>query len=130
MLPGELTNDIIKRLNVIKGQIEGITRMLNDDKDPEKISIQFKAADQALQKAHFLLLDEVFRKSLALSLVEVMNACPGNCADAQKIELLKEQFPIFHDHELTRKMKEISSISNRLAKHNQESQENQKKSKK
>lgn len=125
MLPGELTNDLIKRLNVIKGQIEGIVRMLNDDKDPEKISIQFKAADQGLQKAHFLLLDEVFRKSLALSLVKVMNACPGNCPDAQKIELLKEQFPLLHDNELAHKIKEISSISNRLAKHNQESQENQ-----
>nr|WP_305049670.1 metal-sensitive transcriptional regulator [Elizabethkingia bruuniana] len=62
MLPGELTNDIIKRLNVIKGQIEGITRMLNDDKDPEKISIQFKAADQALQKAHFCCLMRFFEK--------------------------------------------------------------------
>src|SRR5699024_1156027 len=98
--------------------IEGITRMLNDDKDPEKISIQFKAADQALQKAHFLLLDEVFRKSLALSLVEVMNACPGNCADAQKIELLKEQFPIFHDHELARKKKENRMKNNKLTQHN------------
>lgn len=124
MLPGELTNDIIKRLSLIKGQIEGIMRMLNDGKDSEQISIQFKAADQALQKAHFLLLDEVFRKSLALSLVKVMNVCPGNCPDAQKIELLKEQFPILQDNELSHKIKEINSISERLTKHNQENQEN------
>ena len=55
--------------------------------------VQFKAADQALQNAHFLLLDEVFRKSLALQLVEVLNACPGNCQDAERIEFLKKQFP-------------------------------------
>ncbi|PYF74653.1 metal-sensitive transcriptional regulator [Pedobacter nutrimenti] len=40
MLPRELTGDLIKRLNSVKGQIEGI------------VNIQFKAADKALQKAH------------------------------------------------------------------------------
>ncbi len=124
MLPDELTSDIIKRLNFIKGQIEGIVRMLDESKDPDQISNQFKAADQALQKAHFLLLDEVFRKSLALNLVKVMNACPGNCPDAQKIELLKEQFPILQEGELTYKLKEINEIGERLAKYNQQNPKN------
>lgn len=127
MLPGELTSDIIKRLNFIKGQVEGIVRMLDENKDPDQISNQFKAADQALQKAHFLLLDEVFRKSLALNLVKVMNACPGNCPDAQKIELLKEQFPILQEGELTYKLKEINEIGERLAKYNQQNPENSQK---
>lgn len=127
MLPSELTNDIIKRLNFIKGQIDGIVRMLDEGKDPDQISIQFKAADQGLQKAHFLLLDEVFRKSLALKLVKVMNACPGNCPDAEKIELLKEQFPMLQDNELTRKLKEINEIGERLAVYNQENPENSQK---
>lgn len=127
MLPGELTGDLIKRLNFIKGQIEGITRMLAEGNDPDKISIQFKAADVALQKAHFLLLDEVFRKSLALKLVKVMNTCPGNCPDAKKIEVLKQQFPLLEDGELTQKMKEINEIEDRLAKYNQENPENSQK---
>lgn len=120
MLPPELTGNLIKRLNSIKGQIEAITRMLEEGKDPDQISIQFKAADQGLQKAHFLLLDEVFRKSLALKLVKVMNACPGNCPDAQKIELLQQQFPLIEDNELTRKMKEINDIGERLARYNEQ----------
>lgn len=78
--------------------------MAEEGRDPDQISNQFKAADQALQKAHFLLMDEVFRKTLALKLVQVMNACPGNCPDAQKIELLKEQFPILQEGELGAKM--------------------------
>ncbi|OJW31496.1 MAG: hypothetical protein BGO54_13620 [Sphingobacteriales bacterium 46-32] len=127
MLPGDLTGDLIKRLNFIKGQIEAITRMLDEGKDPDQISIQFKAADQALQKAHFLLLDEVFRKSLALKLVKVMNACPGNCPDAEKIELLKQQFPLIEDNALTQKMKEINEIGDRLAKYNEENPENSQK---
>ena len=98
--------------------------MLDEDRDPDQILNQFQAADQGLQKAHYLLLDDVFRKSLALKLVQVMNACPGNCPDAQKIELLKEQFPILQDNELTHKMKEINTISERLTKYNLGNQEN------
>lgn len=120
MLPKELTGDLKKRLNFIKGQIEGITKMIDEDKEPDQILVQFKAADQALQNAHFLLLDEVFRKSLALSLVDVLNACPGNCQDAEKIEFLQKQFPKLQLDEITSKIKEINEISERLAKYNAE----------
>lgn len=44
--------------------------MLDEGTNPDQISNQFKAADQGLQKAHFVLLDEVFLKSLALKLVQ------------------------------------------------------------
>jgi DNA-binding FrmR family transcriptional regulator len=118
MLPGDLTGDLKKRLSTVKGQIEAIVRMLDEETDPDKILIQFKAADQGLQKAHYLLMDEVFRKSLALKLVQVMNACPGNCQDAEKIEYMKEQFPMLEFDQLTTNMKEINAIDKRLEKHN------------
>lgn len=118
MLPSELTGDLKKRLSTVKGQIEAITKMLDEETDPDKILIQFKAADQGLQKAHYLLMDEVFRKSLALKLVQVMNACPGNCQDAEKIEFMKEQFPMLEFGQLTTNMKEIHAIDKRLEKHN------------
>lgn len=119
MLPGELTADLKKRLATVKGQMEGIIKMLDDETDLDKILIQFKAADQGLQKAHYLLMDEVFRKSLALKLVQVMNACPGNCQDAEKIEYMKQQFPMLEFDQLTSKIKEINAIDKRLEKHNQ-----------
>lgn len=119
MLPKELTGDLVKRLSTIKGQIEGIIKMLDGNKDPDQILNQFKAAGQGLQKAHYLLMDEVFRKSLALKLVKVMNACPGNCQDAEKIEYLKDQFPMLKFDELTSKIKEINAIDKRLTQHNE-----------
>lgn len=118
MLPKELTGDLVKRLNTVKGQIEGIVRMLDEDTDPDKMLVQFKAADQGLQKAHYLMMDEVFRKSLALKLVQVMNACPGNCQDAEKIEYMKEQFPMLLLDQLTSQIKEVHAIDKRLEKHN------------
>ena len=120
MIPKELTGHLKKRLNFIKGQLKDISRMIDEDKEPDQILVQFKAADQALQNAHFLLLDEVFRKSLALSLVDVLNACPGNCQDAEKIEFLQKQFPKLKLDEITSKMKEINEISERLAKYKEE----------
>ena len=121
MLPKELTGDLVKRLSTIRGQIAGIVRMLDEDTDPDKILIQLKAADQGLQKAHHLMMDEVFRKTLALKLVQVMNACPGNCQDAEKIAFMKEQFPTLEFDELTSKMKEVSAIDKRLEQHNKKS---------
>lgn len=92
--------------------------MLDEETDPERILIQFKAADQGLQKAHYLLLDEVFRKSLALKLVQVMNAFSGDCQDADKIEYMKKEFPILEFGQLTTNLKEINAIDKRLQKHN------------
>ena len=118
MLLKELTGDLVKRLSTIKGQIEGIIKMIEEEKEPDQILNQFKAADQGLQKAHHLLLDDVFRKSLALKLVQVMNACPGNCQDAEKIEYMKEQFPMLEFDQLTTQIKEVNAIDKRLEKHN------------
>ncbi len=118
MLQTELTADLKKRLARVKGQIEGIIKMLDEETDLDKILVQFKAADKGLQKAHYLLLDEVFRKSLALKLVQVVNACPGDCQDAEKIEYMKQQFPMLEFDQLTTQIKEISAIDKRLEQHN------------
>lgn len=114
MLPKELTGDIINRLHYVKGQIDGIEKMINEGKDPDKVIIQFKAAEEGLNKAHFLLLDEVFRKGLALKLVEVMNACPGNCGQEDKIDFLKKKFPSLTLEEITQKIKEVNEIDERM----------------
>lgn len=111
MIPKEITEDVVNRIATVKGQLEGIITMINNDSDPDKILTQFKAATQALHKAHHLLLDDVFRKNLALKIVEVMNDCPGNdCPYAEKIDFLKKQFPTFEFDELSSKIKEIKHI--------------------
>ncbi len=49
------------------------------EKDTDKFLIQFKAAKNTLDKAHFLLLDETCRKALAIKISETVDVCPGNC---------------------------------------------------
>jgi len=123
MIPKVITEDVVTRIATVKGQLEGIIKMINGDSDPDKILIQFEAATQGLRKAHYLLLDDVFRKNLALKIVEVMNACPGNdCPYAEKIEHLKNQFPTFQFEELASKIKEIKSIDKQMAEYHKNRQ--------
>ncbi|MAX27629.1 MAG: metal-sensitive transcriptional regulator [Cyclobacteriaceae bacterium] len=119
MIPKDLTKDTKTRLQSIKGQIDGLIKMLDEGKDPEKILIQFKAAKSGLDKAHYLLLDEVFRKSLAIKISETSDACPGNCGNEEQIEMLRQQFPAIEVDDLMEKMKEISWLKNQLDRFNQ-----------
>ena len=128
MLPKDLTQDIINRLNTLSGQIEGIRKMLDQGKDPDQILNQFKAVDKGLQKAHYLLLDEVYRKALAIKIVKTVDACPGNCGNEDKIEFIRKQFPELELDDLTKQMKEITAIQERISHYNEENQGQIKKS--
>ncbi|MCF6182856.1 metal-sensing transcriptional repressor [Lutibacter sp.] len=113
-LPRDLVLDIKTRLKTLSGQINGIVKMLDDGKDLEQINIQFKSIDKGIQKAHFLLLDEVYRKALAIGIVKAVDSCPGNCGNEDKITYLKKEFPNIALSDLTEKLKEIQAIENRL----------------
>ncbi len=119
MLPKDLIKDIKTRLQSIKGQLDGLIKMLDDDKDPDKILLQYKAANKGLEKAHFLLLDETYRKALAIKISETVEACPGNCGNEDQIEFLRKQFPEIELKSLTNKMKEISELKNHLDQFNE-----------
>ena len=113
-IPKNLTRDIKTRLRSIEGQVRGIINMLDEDKNPEQVLIQFKAVQKALDKTHYLLLDEVYRKALAIKIVETVNACPGNCGNEERIEYIRRQFPELELDDITQKMTEIMSLKERI----------------
>ncbi len=116
-LPSDLIADIKTRLKTLSGQINGIIKMLDDGKDPEQINIQFKSIDKGIQKAHFLLLDETYRKALAIGIVNAVDSCPGNCGSEGKIEFLKNEFPNLQLNDISNKLKEIQTIQDRIKSH-------------
>lgn len=116
MLPKDLTKDLKDRLNSIKGQVEGVIKMLDESNDPAQILNQFKAVNKGFDKAQHLLLDEVFRKTLAIKIAEALESCPGNCGQEEKIAIIRKQFPDLNLYELTDKMKEIENIYDYLQK--------------
>lgn len=126
-IPKDLTRDLKNRLKSLQGQIGGIIKLLDMDESPDKILFQFKAVDKGLQKAHYLLLDDVYRKALAIKIVDVVEACPGNCGNEDRIEFIKQQFPHYKLDELSKQMKEIQEIEARLARYNSENTSEEKK---
>lgn len=116
MLPKDLTKDLKDRLSSIKGQVEGVMKMLDESNDPAQILNQFKAIHSGFDKAQHLLLDEVFRKALAMNIARALETCPGNCGQEEKIEVIRNQFPDLSLYELTGKMKEIEKINEFLQK--------------
>jgi len=114
MLPKDLTKGLKDRLNSIKGQVEGLIRMLDDSNDPAQILNQFRAVNKGFEKAQQLLLDEVFRKALAIKIAQALEACPGDCGQEEKIATIRKQFPDLNLYELTDKMKEIETIDDFL----------------
>jgi len=110
MIPKDLSRDIKTRLQTIEGQIGGLIKMLKEDSEPEKILLQFKAAQKALDKAFFLLQDETYRKALAIKISETVEACPGNCGNEDRIEIMRKQFPDLELDTLSSQMKEITDL--------------------
>lgn len=116
MLPKELTIEVRNRLKSLQGHIGKIIAMMEDeDQDPGQILIQFKAVQKGLEKAHYLLQDEVYRKTLALKIVKAVDACPGNCGYEERIQFIKEQFPRLSLDELNDRLKEMHDIEKKLA---------------
>lgn len=51
-------NKLIKRLNIIKGQIDGLARLMEKNKDCSKVTEQFYAINAALKKVIELYFKE------------------------------------------------------------------------
>lgn len=108
------TRDLKKRLHYLKGQIEGIERMLDGNRDAYDVYIQFKAIEGAIQKAIYVVLDEKLRKELALLIVKVGNACPGDCKDANRLEIIRQEFPRLDLKRLTQMISEVQAIDRNM----------------
>ncbi len=118
-LPQDITTDLKNRMKSLSGQINGIVRMIDKGEDPIAIDFQFNAVKSGLQKAHYLLLDDVYRRALALNIVKASENCPGNCGKENNIQQLKEDFPDFDLEVLSAKLKEIQEIEALLEKNDE-----------
>lgn len=105
-----------KHLHYLKGQIDGVEKMIDREDNPNKIYTQFKALEGTLNKASYILLEEILRKELALKIVKVVDACPGNCEYAEKIEFAKKEFPNMEIKKVASIIAEMSTIEEKLKK--------------
>ena len=107
-----------KHLHYLKGQIDAIEKMIDNGKSINDIYIQFKSLQGTMDKASYLLLEEILRKELALKIVKVVDACPGDCDDAEKIKYVKKEFPNLEIKRVASIISEMDDIESRLDKLN------------
>lgn len=55
-LPGEVTDDVRKRLHRVVGQLQGIERMLDEGRECRDVVTQISAATKALEQTGFRLV--------------------------------------------------------------------------
>lgn len=113
------TKKLKKQLHFLKGQLEGIENMINDNRDFNEVFIQSKAVEGGVQKLIYDLLDNLLRKELAEKVVKVVNVCPGNCPDAEKIKVIHKEFPNMELKKVASIINEMEAIEKRLNKFNE-----------
>lgn len=104
--------EFIKRLHFIKGQLEGIEKMMNNGRGVGEVFDQLKAVERGLHQAIYGVLDDQLKKQFAGLLSERLSLCPGDCDDAERLQLLKCDFPKLEPQDL---VKEYGWLTNSLA---------------
>lgn len=119
MEPYDEIKELKKHLHYLKGQIEGVEKMIDGEKNLNDVYVQFKAIEGTLNKAFYVLLEDILRKNLALKIVKVIDACPGDCEDAEKIEFAKKEFPNMEIKKVAAIITEMEVIKRKLDKLNE-----------
>ena len=110
MLPKDLTKDLKTRLKTLHGQIGSLLSMVEDGRSPEDILTQFRSSKKQMDDSYHLFLDEVCRKALAEKIAGLVDQCPGNCGQEEKIEFIRKQFPKLEIDDLMKKLREVDEL--------------------
>ncbi len=116
MEPYDEIKELKKHLHYLKGQIEGVEKMIEQEENLNDVYVQFKAIEGTLNKAFYVLLEDILRKHLALKIVKIVDSCPGNCEDAVKIEFVKKEFPNLEIKKVASIITEMDTIEEKLKK--------------
>ena len=77
-------NTIIQRLNIVKGQIDGLVRLIKNGENCRKVTVQFYAANTAFKK-----IIELYLKENLISCLNSLNLKKKKTVDFLLKEILK-----------------------------------------
>ena len=84
---------VTQQLKALAGQLEGVRTLLAaPDTGLDMLFQQFRVVEGVAHRAVAQVLDELFRKKLALALVAAQDACSGECDYCDRVERLKKEF--------------------------------------
>lgn len=107
-----LTKTLRTQLKTLRGQIDSVLKMAEENRSQEEVLAQLKSARSQMETAYQTYFDEVLRKSLALRIAELVDRCPGNCGKEDKVEFIRREFPSLEWDQLLEKLKEAEALGN------------------
>lgn len=81
------------RLRQIAGQIDGIEKLIESDREIREVVRQLKATEKAIQAVLYDALDSQLRLQVAERLSKRLAVCPGDCSDAERLQWMRREFP-------------------------------------
>ena len=92
MLEPTAKKDLLNRLRRISGQMRGLEQLIETDRDVGELVRQLKAVEKAVHAALYDALDNHLRLKVAEQLSTRLAACPGDCSDAERLQLIRREF--------------------------------------
>ena len=106
---------ILKRLHYVQGQLQGVEKMIGNDRPAEHVYIQLKAVEQGIHRVIHVVFEEQLKKHLAEVLSSRLAACPGNCSDAERLQFTKKQFDKLDLKEVIKSLSWLLEGKNRVS---------------
>lgn len=84
---------LLKRIRFVNGQLSGIEKMLEQDRQPLDIYIQLLSVESAFRKSIIETFETEHRLELGECIVDELENCPGSCEYCTLLAILKRDFP-------------------------------------
>ena len=104
-----INKEILKRIHYVIGQLQGVEKMITEERDPVEIYAQLISARSALKNSVIETMDTEYRYKLAESLVEDLEKCDGTCGMQDTLIKFKKDFPKMTSKEVFSSLKVIRS---------------------
>ncbi|TAK55079.1 MAG: metal-sensitive transcriptional regulator [Bacteroidetes bacterium] len=114
MLNYKEKKEIIKRLHFIKGQVNGIEKMIVNNRDIKDVHTQLKAVEQGLHQVIYSVLGDQLKIHLAEVLSKRLEECPGNCEDCNHLNFLRKEFARLDLKELVNELTWLRNSTNSI----------------
>lgn len=85
--------ELIKRLHYVKGQLDGIEKMLRDERPPQEIYVQLRSVESAVHKSILQTFEMQYRQALIQTIVYALETCQNRNPCCDKVEALKRTVP-------------------------------------
>ncbi len=104
-----VNKELLKRVRYVVGHLQGIEKMISEERDPLDIYTQLLSVRSALKRSVLDTLENQTRYELAESIVKALDTCDGKCERHATLAKFKQDFPTMTNKEVLASLKVLHS---------------------